>query len=373
MFILLLATSLLACKKENQKNLNTGIKEQPFTENVKSENGILIFENEAHLNFELDRLINLKFENRLEFENKLNFCSLATIDKMINDAENMNKESFFKNVDPNLSVQDYENKGLYYDHSNLFKDYLAKGVIERFEYKDKSVGFSLSVKNLVYHFVLNEDGKIIVGNKLLVFKNDETTIFDKNTKELIDSFSLAENVAKLNNQFNFIKRINTSDALFNDGKYWRYDPNLGNNYRYYAQAVFSSSFTTTTLSQTYYWVARAEKKSFGTWSTNNNYKPIWGISASWLYEYWAIFPGASYGTLRQGSNYPLPNSSGNAISPYSLSNLGTNYTVRNMHPNGFYSISSSAGYQFFDNVRVYNNNYTFKFSGGAGGYNYVAQ
>jgi hypothetical protein len=375
MTLVIAMSAFTSCKKErlDVTAANQEINNQSFSRGIKCENGILVFENEAHLNFELNKLANLKVEERLSLENKLNFRSLATIDKMINEAENMNKETFFKGEDPNLTVQEYEDKGLFYKHSDLFNEYLAKGVIERYVYKDKSVGFSLSVKNLAYQFVLNEDGKVIVGDKLFVFNNEETKIFNKNTMELIDSFSIGENGAKLNNQYNFIKNARRPGDIQDGSKFWIYDPNLGNNYRYYAQAVFSSSFTTTTLSQTYYWVARAEKKSFGTWSTNNNYMPIWGVSASWLYEYWVIMSGASYGTLRQGAIYPLPNSSGNPTSPYSLSSLGTNNTVRNMYPNGLYSITSSVGYQFFENVRVYNNSYTFKFSGGPSGYNYVAQ
>ncbi len=371
-FSILLAASVLGCKKEKPQvavNAVNEIKEEKITQPVKSENGVLIFENYAHLNQEIDKLSKLNSNERIALENKLGFQSLATIESKITESEIAHQEEFFKGVDPNLSVSEYESMNLFYENTSIFKENLEAGIIEKHVDKKGDISFCLSMKNAPYIFVLGADSKVIVGDELLVLNNLETKIYSVKTGELLRTSSVSFGTEKLNGEFDIDKgTYNTST-----NSRWLTDPAKNSNYRYYANVIFTSNFTIEILNQTFYWTARAEQKKFGNWNTRNDYNPIYGISANWSYDYWIIYPGAGFGVKREGAQYPLANSAGNPTSSYNLSSLNSNYTIRNMYPNGFYSINTTtAGYKFFDNVRLYNYSFTFKFSGGSSGYNYNA-
>lgn len=365
----LLLTILTGCESDPVKN-ETDRNSNSQALNLQTENGVLVFKDYNELEKTNNELQNMPYSAALLLEKEHNFMSLRTIDKMINDAENEHQETFFKGINPNLSVKEYEAKGLFYEPSALYKTYLTKGVIKRIKEADDSKSTALNVTNAAYLSILNEQGKVIVGNEILVFNGSIATVYNRKTNELLKSFdSKAETPQQnLNNQYNFNKGTGSS------GSRWIQDIYKGSDYRYYGQVLFSSIYTTSSLSQTFYWEARAEQKKFGNWNTRNDYNPIWGFSGNWSYDYWIIYPNAGFGTVRDGSQYPLPNSGGLPTSPYNLANLNTNYTVRNMQFSAMYSINpSQIGYSYFDNVRVYNYGFTFKFSGGSTGVNYPAQ
>ena len=363
----LLVTLLIGCESDTVNNETSKILSgQVF--NLQTENGVLVFRDYDELAKINNELQNMPYESALLWEKEHNFMSLRTIDKMVNDAENDNQESFFRGVDPNLSVREYEARGLFYQPSALYKTYLTKGVIKRITEADGSKSTVLTVTNDAYLNVLNEEGKVIVGDEVLVFNGSVAKVYSKKSNELLKSIDTEPSQQKLNNQYNFNKGTGSVSNR------WIQDIYKGSNYRYYGQVFFSSIYTTSTLSQTFYWKARAEQKKFGNWNTRNDYNPIWGFSGNWRYDYWIIYPNAGFGTVRDGSQYPLPNGGNLPTSPYNLSNLNTNYTVRNMQFSAMYSINpSQIGYSFFDNVRVYNHAFTFKFSGGPSGINYPAQ
>lgn len=365
--LFVLSVILVSCDKDPAgSETNAALTSSPSS--VHSEEGVLVFSNYDELAATNDKLMNMSYTSALAWEREHNFVSLKTIDKKINEAEEEHQEIFFRGVDPNLSVREYEARGLFYTPSELYKTYLNKGVIKRITEADGSKSTALSVTNDAYISVLNEDGRVIVGDEVLVFDGGVTTVYSKKTNKPLRTISAKEGTTQnLNNQFNFNKGTGSVSNR------WITDVYRGSNYRYYGQVLFSSIFTTSTLSQTFYWKARAEQKKFGNWNTRNNYNPIWGFSGSWAYDYWVIYPNAGFGVVRNGSQYPLPNSAGLPTSPYNLSNLNTNYTVRNMQFAAMYSITpSQIGYSFFDNVRVYNHAFTFKFSGGPSGINYNA-
>ncbi|VXA98190.1 hypothetical protein FLAVO9AF_10205 [Flavobacterium sp. 9AF] len=363
-----LVLSLPSCEKEFEDNATTTAKAEEPLARVQNQNGILIFSDYDELEAVNARLASLPFDQLDIWENQNNFLSLASIDRKINEAEVQHQETFFKGLNPDLTVAEYQSLGYRYEHTAIYKNYLNKGTIVRNIETDGSISTELAVKNHGYLNVLNFEGKVIVGNELVWFADDGTFVYKKNSTNLLRKSSIDTHVAsKLNGQYNFNK------GTGNSSNRWITDPAKGSNYRYYGKVIFTSSFTVSSLSQNFYWEARAEQKKFGNWNTRNNYNPIWGCAANWSYDYWIIYPGAGFGTVRDGSMYPLPNSSGKPTSPYYVSNLNTNYTVRSLQFSSMYTIvPASIGYSFFDNVRVYNYNFVFKYSGGASGYNYTA-
>ncbi len=365
-FITACILSFASCEHEIDEPATATIEQTEAR--VQNQNGVLLFNDYEQLVAVNTQLASSSTTQIDQWETEHHFLSLASIDRKINEAEVQHQEAFFKGLNPNLSTEEYESLGYHYEHTALYKKYLDQGTIIRNIENDGAIATELAVKNHALLNVINEEGKVMVGEELLVFSGDETLVYDRNTMNLLRKSSIAEDLfSKLNGQYNFNKGTGTSSNR------WITDPAKGSNYRYYGKVIFTSSFTTTSLSQTFYWEARAEQKKFGSWNTRNDYNPIWGCAANWSYDYWIIYPGAGYGTVQDGSVYPLPNSSGKPTSPYYISNLYTNYTVRSLQFSSMYTIvPASVGYSFFDNVRVYGYNFVFKYSGGASGYNYTA-
>jgi hypothetical protein len=346
--------------------------EAPVSGEFRIVDGVLAFESPAQLDATLEKLSLMSPTEKIAFENEHGFRSLNSIYYEVTQAEVGHQEEFFKGLDPELEVADYERMGYFYESTPLFTDYLEKGVIKQIIEPDGSRAFDLSIDNPALENVLTEKGAVIVGDKKFVFEGDAA--FEMNLNREGQVIPGESQKVALNGEFNFYKNARRPGYESAYGtKYWINDPGQNNNYRYYAQVNFSSSFTTLSLTQSFYWIARAEQKKWGNWATRNNYNPIWGISANWSYDYWVIYDGMGFGVVHNGVNYPLPNTYNRPTSPYGLTSLFTNYTVRYLHLNGTYNIKPTLNYDFFDNVRVYNDSWTFKFSGGPSGYTYIGQ
>ena len=209
----------------------------------------------------------------------MGFTSLTSIYFHINEEEIKHQESYFEGVSPDLAVAEYEAMGLHYEHTAIFQDYLEKGVIKEIVYEDKSRAFELAIDNPHLQDVLNEEGVVYVGDRRIVVEGELTKEISVETGELLSQHTTLK--TDLNGDYDFQKNARRPGyETVSGNKYWITDPVQGNNYRYYAQAYFHSSYTTQLLAQTYYWIARAEQKKWGNWATRNDYNPIWGISAA---------------------------------------------------------------------------------------------
>lgn len=374
LLLIAMGASVTGCQKESPLPVDEGsplkIELVTSSQDVTVLDGNLVFENEAHLNQMAEKLSLMTPQERVEFEDDLGFRSQGTIFHLVTEAETNHQESFFEGLDPDLEVEECEALGYYYEPTALYTEFLEKGVIKETVYEDRSRAFDLAIDNPHLQNVINEEGSVIVGDKKIVLEGINVREYSIETGELLSETESGK--VNLNGQYDFRKHARRPGHESADGtKWWINDPGQNNNYRYYAQAYFHSSFTTQLLAQTYYWIARAEQKKWGNWATRNNYNPIWGISANWAYDYYIQYKGQFNPTLHTSASLPLPNSANRPMSPYGLANLHTNYTVRYMHPHGTYTIS--AGGYFWENLRVYNHSYVFKFSGGPSGYSYTGQ
>lgn len=360
LFLVFLGVGFAACNKEEIEKVNS--KKNIKHLNIKYDNDKLIFKDRESFNKYLHNVSEMTDYERIKMEESLGFESLYTLDQKINKAEVEHAETFYKGIDPDLSVSEYESMGLFYEPTSIYTKYLNQGVIERIIEEDGSISTELSIKYHAYYYVLPASGMLQISNLLYSFERGYMKIENVYSNELIFEKNL---FAKANGEYNFTKGINNTSG-------WVTDPSKGSKYRYRSFVNFSSNYTTQLVSQDFYWYARAERRRFGQWKTRNNYLPIWGFNASWNFDYWVIYNGNPYGTQITGnsSNNILANSSNRPTSPYNLSNLNTNYTVRYLYPHGTYVKANNANYDFFENVRVYSDSYSSSFSGGSSGYNY---
>jgi hypothetical protein len=373
--MVLLGMAAVGCQKEVLEPVvaedATAITQPAFTKAITVEDGSLVFENEEHLNATLEQLSLMQPQERVAFEDDLGFRSLGSIYHLVTEAETQHQDAFFKDLDPDLGVADCERLGYFYKPTSIYADYLKKGVIEEITYADRSRAFALTIDNPAYENVLNERGEVIVGDRLLVFEGATYQEFMRGSHALVPQ-SGSQKIT-VNGEYDFTIRAHRPGYETASGSVvWLQDPARGSNYRYYARVTFRSGYTTSTISQTFFWDAKAQQRRFGNWATRSSYNPIWGISGSWRYDYWIIYNNASYGVVRDGAQYPLPNMTPRPTSPYYLSGLNTNHTVRYLYPHGFFARSSTIGWNFFENLRLYNYAFTISFSGGSSGYGYQA-
>ncbi len=365
--------AITSCKKETlvpaTEDPVAVIEALSFSNAIEVEDGALVFENEQHLNKTLEDLSLMTPMERIEFEDQLGFRSQGSILFMVNEAENAHQEAFFKGLDPDLEVAELEAMGYNYKPTTMYSEYLEKGILKEIIHADNSRSFELAIDNPHLENAVNEEGVVIVGDTKITLEGTLVKEYSLSTGQLLGQH--AAHKVNLNGEYDFQKNARRPGHEVQSGnKWWIYDPGQNSNYRYYAQAYFHSSYTTQLLAQTYYWIARAEQKKWGNWATRNDYTPIWGISAAWAYDYWVKYKGITAPQKHTNTFNPLPNTYNRPTSPYNLSNLHTNYTVRYMYPHGTFTISLGA---FWENLRIFNHSYVFKFSGGPSGYNYTGQ
>ena len=367
--VLIWTTALFAvsCSKEEQKGGSNStdapsikINTQEVTQDVQSKDGTLIFENEQHMMNELETLAKMNLEEKIKWENKYNFRSLGSIEMLINNAELEKQNAFYKNLNPDLKIADYEAMNYKYLHTDIYKKYLAMGVIEEEVDADGNHSFSLNMKNSGLANVLNDQGEVIVGGSVYHFSGFEGSIASLLTNEVTNTFSILPNTAK-QNQFNWSKGYTTDGWL-----------NLSSNERisYKVIGYDLNTSSPTLVGSTFYVNAKAQKKSFGTWSYSNNYNPVYRITGSWTYSF-SVIPNGSFSSviINSTDNPPLIVLNDNdAASPLNFFVNGGNASLAYCKPNGSWVTPSI--YEIYNSINV-NHTFTFSFSGGCCGYNYT--
>lgn len=357
-FLCLTGGAVVSCKKDNRQNFNSeyGVKEVSFTKEIEVENGTLVFENEAHLLSELEKISKLTIEEKIIYENKFGFRSLGTIEQLINKAEIEHQDEFFQGIDPNLSVKEYEAMGLFYKNTDIFTKYLNKKIIKVNYEKDSSYSFELTVKSPGFIYVLNEAGEVIVGEKLFKFHDSYLTISNKATNQVIKIINFSETIEKMTSNWS------QGGAWVYDGTSKRY------NYQVYGASITSSNETPGGLIDAVFYVqAIGQEKKFGSWAGRSSYLPVYSFTGSWTANYTAQ---QCFTCSIQTNPFALNDS--DFTSPYSWSSVSgggqTNNFLRYLKPNGSWALPTP-----WLVVSAFNVNYnmTFNFSGGSSGFSHT--
>jgi hypothetical protein len=303
---------------------------------IKAIDGTLVFSDWKELDHAILKLSSLSNEDRVKLENKIGFKSLKTIFFEIHQAENVNVELNYGDLDEDLSVDDLKRLGIEYKPSNLYLEYLQKGVIEEIIEDDGSLSFKLKLNNWPLSHVANSNGLIIIKDEKIDLCKVEFNV------EVGEDF--ISNVSKTyENDFEIYDGGSRSRWSSTSPRYD--DPH--DNYRrvqvFFTGASYQSS--TQTLSSNYTIEVIAERRVLGFWKIRNTYKPLRRVTGWWSYEYY--YRNSSGGSVLTGSNdLPLPSSPPiPMISPvdydiYAIHGTGSNHIVWTLHPTGIFSRQS---------------------------------
>ncbi len=354
--IALATTAMFGCQKEV---LDSNALEKrafdPISEGIGVESGALVFESESELYESLEKISLMTSAERRVFESKHNFKSLGTILADVNEAETMREETFFRGLDPDLTVDQYEAMGYHYTPSDLYTEYIEKGVLVEEVEADRSRSFHLSVDNPGFVNVLNESGIVFAGDKKYAFDHSLMKVYDKVSNTLLHqvSFDAATDL--------------TSNWSQDSG--WKYDgSNKRYNYKVYGSCITSSPTSNSGIIQSSFYVdALAQNRKWGSWASRSSYMPVYSFSGSWTADY-----RATQSPYLKGGLNPVYLIDGDHTSPFSWHSASdpygqTNHFLRYLRPNGSWTLAGWYIKMAFD----VHYNMTFQFSGGPSGFTHT--
>lgn len=352
--------------------------EQSDLKSVRFENGILVFKDEIHLQESLIELSQMTRENRESWEQSIGFKSLQTLFLEITDYENKLIDEYFKDVDPNLSLADYQTLGLVYEYSERYKQYEDLGVFETILESDGSVGKNYTIDDVDAQFICGLNKSVKVGDELWTYSKKSVLKYDQNGKLIKD-----DDVEKTS----VLVRLGITSPY--DGWYY-----LTSNRRVKSFMTLSSSLnhssnwpTLSQINSLVSWTSVAEEKKWNNWAIRSGYKPIWGLTASWFWEYKIQFYTDPNNFTPNENNFVVRNrntdhdytantwgSHQTPDSPINWTSMAENSLTRYFKPTGsrtkqYTTLFGVPNYVYVDPVRITNYSFLGRFSGGSSGYN----
>ncbi|MDA3891578.1 MAG: hypothetical protein PF517_07940 [Salinivirgaceae bacterium] len=354
MLMVLTITMISSCKKDEAEPTAEPLVTK--TNEVTSKSGILIFNDRNALNNKISEFNNLSVDERKAWGQSLNFISQQCIYDDINIAEIELEEELYTGYDENLSIEELEALGVTNPHTDMYNNYLTKGLIKENVYNDGSESFDLSVANSPMAYVINEDGFVIVNDTIYQYTASSAKVMAGNDISKTNVL-IAANESQLDKGirvFDVNSTLKSSlGTTWNSKRKWRYD---GSRKRYTVYVVGNSTYSGRYLYSTFYVEAKGQQKSWGSWKYKS-YSPIDYISGDWSYR----FEYSNGGPFIRGSYLP----GSDYRSPFYKKLGGSNHCKYPLEPNGTWRIGSP--YFFTDAVRMSINNFKGSFFKGCCG------
>jgi hypothetical protein len=245
-----------------------------------------------------------------------------------------------------------EQKGLYYQRTEIYKKYLDSGMIEEIEEKDGSISFGLTIYNKVFSKLVNEDGMVIIGSKIYNYSSEKCVISSLDDMSVLETYYYD---TKGDNNWSSYTTATVPALPMEAG--WA---KASTTQRFKLSIIGTSSNSMHYMSSTYYAEAIGEQKKWGNWAIRNTYNPIYRISGNWVYRWIKTYDGGPFVNV-----YDLSDS--DFSSPFSYTLNGSNHCLFSLEPNGGWSFYDGDWY-IWDGPEVTQKSFTGSFYGGQNGY-----
>lgn len=322
-----------SCEKETlvepvkEPSTTTPIPTQLSINDVKSEDGILIFDSWEHLNNVNTVLMNEGYEAELALGQKHGFTSQNVILQEVMLAEERIEEEYIMANNGN-----YE--GLRIPKSQAYKDALNNDLLIVQEDSDTAHSYYLSVLDPTISRLINKEGFVMVGTEL--WQHTDTQIkFCKDctvkNKERLARATITNDDETI---VTFTVNLNSRSENNWSSPYPNYTPTGNNKQARYIRVGFSQrsdNCQTCFIICNYYLRNQAQQKKWGKWKFRNSYIPrfrwngtwnghgsIWDVSVGWSYNQFISGLGVQFGV----TNTPMTNRYYN----------GNNNTEVKLHP-----------------------------------------
>lgn len=305
LFVVLLGTAMVGCQNQKEQVMPSAEITKPVEkiyglDDVRSQNGILIFENEKHFADAIDQLQAMPQEKRREWEMLRNFTSQTTIYENVGWADEKVERELIE-ANSTLSQEEFLKKYPVTVHSEEYYAAIRKGVIKAIIEGDYDI-YELTTINPVNAVVLNEIGAAMIGNELTQYTNtqikhlsgatiDEITTlskltesgdrlkiadFGKQERNIINGYNWIENSATVNFGFNRRAKFSVNYSVSTFGNYMT------------APARCDNDQTDLCIEQdiVYFIEGKAFKRNFwGTWVDETTASNWLMQQLSWHYHY----------------------------------------------------------------------------------------
>ena len=171
------------CMKEKNLLNKKETEVKRVIEHVRSQDGVLIFEDEQQMYDALYELSFLSDEKRTAWENKLNFRSLYTAEALIHAAEDKNQTMFYKDIDPDITLEELNKLDMNYVPSDLFREYEEKRIVSYIKNEDGSNSIQLNFEHDFYKYIVGEKMTFIAGKMKYDFNKQYLRITNTDTQK----------------------------------------------------------------------------------------------------------------------------------------------------------------------------------------------
>ncbi len=361
LFVVLTLVGLLGwqgCKKE------VPIVEDPTFEikppNIMSpllfpnQSGRLAFIDENHFEQGIANLILRTPAELLAFGDSIGLLTQGNILRMVESAEDSSELSFYAGLASNLSPLEYDSIRPGYQHSLTYRTFENAGLVETILDSSGRRSIQLTMKDRLLKEVLNDQGEVMIGNRLHVYENNLHQVFDL-SGNLLEQDTIGKREGLQTNHHRHWHLAGSNLPSTTD--VWILDPCLGPYFRYSGIIVYGGKNLETRLNPQFYFSIKAEACMYGRWQKETFYTPFRELEANWKY-YWSYrFNGVDYTQLAP-PNY-LPGVA--QKSPHFLSLAGANEFKRFLNPTG--TVFAPPGLTFLGNPTIYAISFRFRFNG----------
>jgi hypothetical protein len=275
------------CRKENnspefQNSHSQDSKISEVLGRVKCDDGVLIFENDGHMFEAMDVIALLSKEDRIKWGEKIGFESYYVIEEAVHAAEDKHQSVFYRDIDPNISLEGLINFGLTYEPSETFQYYSNNRIVEYVRESDGAMSIQLNFRHDRFKHVVGEKNIIIVGNKTYRFEKSRVVIFDEDT----NTESVLYDAIEKNGGHKWHKGIGE-----NSGERSHYR-DITSTTRVRSYIEWNSFFTSqNNYGADFFWLNQAQEKKWNIWAFRESYKPIWGLTGVWSINYQYLVNG----------------------------------------------------------------------------------
>jgi len=297
---------------------------------ISSQDGILIFKTRSDFENTVKYLNNKDLGFVRDWSQKQGIRSQELIYQEINQAENACVDKQASKLDPNITFEQFKEAGLTWDHSNIYNEYLRKGLIIEITDPDGCIWFKHNTLNPTLMPVLNEQGFVMINDTLFQYTSNQVKFSPQGLLSQVPIMVKANETISDQNiiVLNYTTRTKLTGGDWSNSTGWEYD---GSKKRIKVEVVAqcpSSGEPEQSAFVTFYLEVTSHKKVLWTWKVRNSYMPINTTQGSWSWFETYIENG-----------YPLYNWTDHYTGTHYYNNFPwsgyTNYCKFYLNPNGW--------------------------------------
>lgn len=312
--------------------------------------GTLVFENYKDLEAKVAELSILNQEQVLAWEAKLGFTSRFTQFNRVIEAEKIHKDSYYAPYTDSLSEDEIILLNLPRPgHSPTYQEAIRRQAIVVYEDSDTANTYTINAV-LSKALILDEDGFVRVGDTLKQYLRSEIkyTVNPLVGKSELVKAQITDVEKKV-----FVGKLfsaNRQSYSWGTARYWQRWLHIDNNKKRVAYEIIGTSTDYGISNPTSIDVVNdvglySEYKSWGQWTTGNNYRPYWTLNGTWTTRYGLASAHGCAITTSIETNWPGNNAHNSSLLPPVL-----NYRFRDpanyifwiewLYPRGYFTVSS---------------------------------